>query len=134
MSDSKAHGMTDREWLEMFDRGEWKSKVLEACLQVAACDHAAPSDRQFALAVWSDLIHLELAPRRLPDGTPFPEVVRDVQLAIVSGRPAAVDEALRDTCSERMVGVRWLLNTVAQFMREEIPSRRAAPPAPATTN
>ena len=112
-------GLTREQWFKMWEEAGWRESVVKACLEVAACPHATPMDREFALGIWGTLITCGLTPDKTPDGeTSFAEVFRDTQLAVVTGagRPAEIDEEARLACNERLAGVKWTMDTIAKFI------------------
>ena len=111
------YGLTRAQWLKLYEDGEWKSQLVKACVDIATCSHAAPKDRDNALAIVGALTREGMLSES--DWTAersLPEMIRDVQLAILVGRPMTLDQAKRDYCAERMHGVRMVAEMVHSLM------------------
>jgi hypothetical protein len=107
-------GFSREQALALWESADWRGAVTETCVTIAACDHAHIADRELALAVWGTLITVGYADNKT--GVTPMEVIRDVQLACVRGRKGPLDEQLRKDCHERMLGVRWTMETIAKFV------------------
>lgn len=107
-------GFTREQAMRLWDDADWRGAVSQTCKEVAACDHAHIADRELAMAVWGTLVTVGYADNS--DGVSPLEMVRDVQLACVRGRKGPLDEALRKDCHERMLAVRWTMDTISKFI------------------
>jgi hypothetical protein len=109
-------GLSREEARQLWEEGDWQEVALQACRDISASAHADPQDRQTAIGVWGAIIAAGYAPHEDPNGKRFEKTMRDVQLAIVRGRPAGgLDEEQREIAHERLFGLVWLIETVSQI-------------------
>lgn len=112
---SVVKGPSKEEARQLWEDADWLEVSLSACREISSNVNAYPEDRQMAIGVWGAIIAAGYAPEVTPDGKNFIKVIRDVQLAIVRGRPLAYDKEQRQLCRERLMGLMWTVEVASQI-------------------
>lgn len=115
------HGLTNAEWMALLDLRDWRVRIADALFDIVTDPEALADDRLIALQMLNEGIKAEL----LPPDPELPDLTVCVLLAISTGqfgvrwwRRFGLARRRKAT-SERLAGIRCLLNTANQFTYEE---------------
>lgn len=108
------HGLTFEQWMKMWDRAGWREALGCTLYQIARSPDAETQDRLTALQTLNEGITAGL----LLKDPGYPEMLRDVLLEIARGdtKPGWFVKRRRAHLHSRLLGVRWMLQTGAQFL------------------
>lgn len=123
---NKWHDLTLEQWNKLWDQTSWRGAIVRTLYTIARSPAAAAVDRLTALQTLNDGI----TSGALPADPGYPVAMRDILIEIVRGeekRPWFWRRRIRRQMRERLVGVRWMLQTAYQFLPE--PTERAVPGA-----
>ena len=122
------HGLTPEEWTRIMEAGGWRAVVEVALREVSMCRRAAVEDRLNAINILNQGI---ISGQLLPD-TSYPVFMRDALIDITrhGERSRWFGRRERRRLHARVIGAKWLLQTVAQLV-PDVPEQE--PPEPRRT-
>lgn len=115
-------GLTDEEWLEVWDQIGWRGSIARTLIEIARDPRAGAENRLLALQTLSEAVQATL----LPVDPMMPRFIGQIMLSISLGTKRRwLDWGRRRherESEDRLTASRWMIRTASQFVKVSEPS------------